>query len=54
MQVDKKLLRKLFLLIAGCLTFAWLLLDTARAGKMFATIWDLFSPFFVGTSVYLL
>lgn len=51
MQIDKKLLHKVFLLIAGCLTFAWLLLDTARATKVFTTIWDLFAPFFVGACI---
>lgn len=51
MQIDRKLLRNLFLLIAGCLVFAWLLLDTARASKVFTTLWDLFSPFFVGACI---
>lgn len=51
MQIDRKLLRKLFLLIAGGLTFAWLLLDTARATKVFITIWELFAPFFVGACI---
>lgn len=51
MQIDKKLLRNIFLLIAGCLVFAWLLLDTARASKVFTTIWDLFAPFFVGACI---
>lgn len=51
MQIDRKLLRNLFLLIAGCLVFAWLLLDTARASKVFTALWDLFSPFFVGACI---
>lgn len=51
MQVDKKLLRNIFLLIAGCLVFAWLLLDTARASKVFTTLWDLFAPFFAGACI---
>ncbi len=51
MQIDKKLLHKLFLLIAGCLVFAWLLLDTARASKVFVAIWDLFAPFFIGACI---
>lgn len=51
MQIDKKMLRNLFLLIAGCLVFAWLLLDTARASKVFTTIWDLFAPFFAGACI---
>ena len=51
MHIDKKLLHKLFLLVAGSLVFAWLLLDTARAGVMFKTIWELFSPFVVGAAI---
>lgn len=51
MQIDKKVLRKLFLLIAGCLIFAWLLLDTARASQVFVTTWELFAPFFIGACI---
>ncbi len=51
MQFDKKMLHNIFLLIAGCLVFAWLLLDTARASKVFTTVWDLFAPFFVGACI---
>lgn len=51
MQIDRKLLRNLFLLIAGCLVFAWLLLDTARASQVFTAIWDLFAPFFAGACI---
>lgn len=51
MQIDRKLLRNLFLLIAGCLVFAWLLLDTARASKVFTAIWDLLAPFFAGACI---
>ena len=51
MHIDKKVMHRLFVLVAGCLVFAWLLLDTARATLMFRTIWDLFSPFVVGAAI---
>ncbi len=51
MHTDKKLLQKVFLLIAGCLVFAWLLLDTARATVLFTTVWGLFAPFAAGACI---
>lgn len=51
MHIDRKMMHKIFLLVAGCLVFAWLLLDTARASTMFATIWDLFAPFAAGAAI---
>ncbi len=51
MHIDKKLLHKLFLLVAGSLVFAWLLLDTSRATQVFTTVWGLFSPFVVGAGI---
>ena len=51
MQLDKKMLHKLFLLVAGCLVFGWLLLDTARATAMLKSAWDLFSPFVTGAII---
>ena len=51
MHMDKKLMHRLFLLVAGCLVFAWLLLDTARATAMLKGAWDLVSPFFTGAVI---
>ena len=51
MQIDKKLMHTLFLLVAGSLVFAWLLLDTARATLVFKTVWNLISPFVVGAAI---
>lgn len=51
MQFDKKMLHKLFLLAAGCLVFAWILLDTARAGMAVKAVWGLISPFVVGAAI---
>ena len=41
MQIDKKLLRRLFLLAAGCLVFAWILLDTEQASSAAKSLWNL-------------
>ena len=51
MHIDKKLMHRLFLLISGCILFAWLVLDTARASALFTSIWDLFAPFVTGAVI---
>lgn len=51
MKIDKSVLKKLFVLAAGCILFAWLVLDTARATAMFTAIWNLISPFVVGAGI---
>lgn len=51
MHIDKKLMHRIFLLIAGAIVFAWLVLDTARATALFNQIWDLFSPFLAGAAI---
>ncbi len=51
MHIEKKVLHRLFLFVAGCIVFAWLLLDTARATILFTTIWDLIAPFVAGAGV---
>ena len=51
MQVDKKFLQKIFLLAAGCLVFAWILLDTPRASAAVKVVWGLISPFVVGGAI---
>ena len=51
MHIDKKLMRRLFLLGAGCILFAWLVLDTARASALFTGIWELIAPFVTGAAI---
>ena len=51
MHIDKKLMHRIFTLIAGAIVFAWLVLDTARATALFTGIWDLFSPFVAGAAI---
>ena len=51
MHIDKPLMKKVFLLIAGSIVFAWLILDTARATELFQSVWDLISPFVLGAII---
>ncbi len=51
MQIDKKLMHRIFWLIAGSIVFAWLILDTARATALFSRVWELFSPFVWGAAI---
>lgn len=51
MHIDKKLMHRLFLLIAGAIVFAWLVLDTARATVLFQSVWELFAPFVIGAGI---
>ena len=51
MRIDKSVIKKLFVLIACCILFAWLVLDTARATVLFRAVWSLFSPFVIGAGI---
>ena len=51
MHIDKKLMHRIFALIAGAIIFAWLVLDTARATLLFNRIWDLIAPFVAGAGI---
>ena len=51
MMIDKKLLRKIFILLAGCIVFGWLLLDTARAKEVYNYVWGLIAPFVAGAAI---
>ena len=51
MHIDKKTMHKVFLLIAGSIVFAWLVLDTDRATQLFQSFWGLVSPFVVGAAI---
>lgn len=51
MMIDKKTMRKVFILIAACIAFGWLLLDTSRATAVFRYIWGLISPFVLGAGI---
>lgn len=51
MHIDKKMMHRIFVLVAGSIVFAWLVLDTARASDLFSKIWELISPFAVGAVI---
>ena len=51
MHIDKKMMHRIFLLVAGSIVFAWLVLDTARASALFAGIWELIAPFVIGAAI---
>ena len=51
MHIDKKLMHRLFGLIAGAIVFAWLVLDTARATALFHRVWELIAPFVAGAAI---
>ena len=51
MQIDRKLMHRIFWLIAGSIVFAWLVLDTDRATVMFKKVWNLFAPFVWGAGI---
>ena len=51
MHIDKKMMHRLFLLIAGCILFGWLVLDTARATALFDKIWEIIAPFVTGAAI---
>lgn len=51
MRIDKSVIKKLFVLIACCILFAWLVLDTARATVLFRAVWSLFFPFVIGAGI---
>ena len=51
MMIDKKTLRKIFVLIAGSIAFGWILLDTARAKEVYNYVWDLIAPFVSGAGI---
>jgi len=51
LQIDKKLMHRIFVLIAGAILFGWLVLDTARATELFIKVWSLFAPFVIGAGI---
>ncbi|MBR1971984.1 MAG: AI-2E family transporter [Oscillospiraceae bacterium] len=51
MHIDKKLMHRIFGLIAGTIIFGWLVLDTARATMLFSRVWELVAPFVAGAGI---
>ena len=51
MQIDKKTLRKIFLIVSGAILFGWLVSDTARVGAFLSWSWNLIAPFATGIAI---
>lgn len=51
MHIDKKLLRNLFALAAGCVVLVWVFLYTAKVLAVLDYIWSLISPFVAGACI---
>lgn len=48
MQIDDKTIKKLGLAAAGCILFAWLLMNTQAIGSVVGTVWGILFPFVLG------
>ena len=51
MQLDKKLIHRIFLCLAGLLFLIWLLTDTQRVQTVWSTVSALLAPFVTGAAV---
>ena len=51
MQLDKKLIHRIFLCLAGLLFLAWFLTDTQRVQTVVGTVTSLVAPFVMGAAV---
>ena len=51
MQIDKKTLRNIFLGIAACILFYWILHETARVLTVFRAIGSVIAPFVLGAAL---
>lgn len=51
MQIDKKILRYMFIFLSGAVALYWIVLDTERAGAFLRNIWGMFTPFVTGSVI---
>ncbi len=51
MQIDKKILRYMFIFLIGAVALYWIVLDTERAGTFARNIWGMFTPFVTGSVI---
>ena len=51
MQIDKKILRYMFIFLIGAVALYWVVLDTERAGAFVRNIWGMFTPFVTGSVI---
>lgn len=50
-MIDKKMMHRLFGLVAGSILFGWLVLDTTRVSELLQRVWNLISPFVAGATI---
>ncbi len=51
MQIDKKTIRKVFLLVVGCIFFYWLLHETDRFKTLWNAVYGVVAPFAIGATL---
>ena len=51
MQIDKKILRYMFIFLIGAIALYWIVLDTERAGAFVRNVWGMFTPFVLGSAI---
>ena len=51
MQIDKKILRYMFIFLIGAVALYWIVLDTERAGAFVRNVWGMFTPFVTGSVI---
>ena len=51
MELNKKTLRNIFMVVSGCIILYWVLHETERMASVFTTVWSLFSPFIIGAAI---
>ncbi len=51
MQIDKKVLRYMFIFLFGAVALYWIVLDTERAGAFVRNIWGMVTPFVTGSVI---
>ena len=51
MQIDKKILRYMFIFLFGAVALYWIVLDTERAGAFVRNIWGMITPFVIGSII---
>lgn len=51
MQIDKKMIRRFFLGVMGCIFFYWLLHETERVQRLCKTVGGMLTPFVIGAAL---
>ena len=51
MELNKKTLRNIFLVVSGCIILYWILHETERVSSVLGAVWGMFSPFAIGAAI---